>query len=78
MHVKRLTIRESAETIQRRFGGRLLPEWRVRRVVDSLEATNSLNVHRFGRYRTVSADDIEIIVTELHRLGCLESEAVRA
>ena len=59
------------ESIQRQFGGSLIPDWKLRRVVDSLEESDSLNVQRVGRYRTVSADHLGIIVEELRRLAWL-------
>lgn len=73
----RLTITEVADSIERQFGRRL-PAWKLRRTVDSLESQDSLGVQRIGLYRTVSADDVGIIVSELRRLRWLESEAVRA
>ena len=78
MRTIRLSIRETAESIQRLYGGRLVPDWKLRRIVDSLESSDSLDVQRIGQYRTVSADDVGIIANELRRLGWLESEAVRA
>lgn len=72
----RLTIRETAESIQRLYGGRLIPDWKLRRIVDSLESQDALDVQRIGMYRTVSADDVGIVANELRRLGWLESEAV--
>lgn len=73
----RLTITEVADSVERQFGRRF-PAWKLRRTVDLLEAQDSLDVQRIGLYRTVSADDVEIIANELRRLGWLESEAVRA
>ncbi len=72
----RLSIRETAESIHRLYGGRLVPDWKLRRIVDSLESAESLDVQRIGQYRTVSVDDVCIIANELRRLGWLESEAV--
>ena len=72
----RLTIRETAESIQRQYGGRLIPEWKLRRTVDALESADSLGVQRIGMYRTVSADDVGIVAQEMRRLGWLGSEAV--
>ena len=70
----RLTIRETAESIQRLYGGRLIPDWKLRRIVDSLESNDSLDVQRIGMYRTVSADDVGIVANELRRMDWLESE----
>lgn len=72
----RLTITEVAASFERQFG-RSFPAWKLRRLVDSLESQDSLNVQRIGLYRTVSADDVGIIANELRRLGWLESEAVQ-
>ena len=72
----RLTIRETAESIQRQYGGRLIPEWKLRRIVDLLESQDLLDVQRIGMYRTVSANDVGIVADELRRLGSLESEGV--
>ena len=71
----RLTIRETAESIQRLYGGRLIPDWKLRRIVDSLESKDSLDVQRIGMYRTVLADDVGIVANELRRMDWLESEA---
>lgn len=73
----RLTITEVADSVERQFGRRF-PAWKLRRIVDSLESLDSLGVQRIGLYRTVSADDVGIIVAELRRLRWLESEAIRA
>lgn len=73
----RLTIRETSESIRRLYGGRPIPDWKLRRVVDSLESQDSLDVQRIGMYRTVSADDVGTVANELRRLGWLESEAVQ-
>ena len=78
MRTLRLSIRETAESIHRLYGGRPVPDWKLRRIVDLLEAQDSLDVQRIGQYRTISADDVAIIVRELRRLKWLESEAVRA
>jgi hypothetical protein len=73
MQVIRLTIRESAEAIQRRCGGHVVPDWKMRRVVDALESTERLDVQRVGMYRTIAADDITVIVEELRRIAWLPS-----
>ena len=67
----RLTIKESAASIHRQFGGRLVPDWRLRRLVDVLENQGTLEVQRIGTYRTISADDLGILAGELQRLGLL-------
>ena len=71
----RLTIRELGESIQRQFGGRLIPDWKLRRVVDDLERSDALDVQRVGRYRTVSADRVGTIADELRRLDWLRDAA---
>lgn len=71
MQAVRLTIREVAESIKRQYGGSQIPDWKVRRVVDSLDASGTLNVQRVASYRTVSGDDVGIIAAELQRLGRL-------
>lgn len=78
MRTIHLSIRETAESIHRLYGGHRVPDWKLRRIVDSLESHDSLDVQRIGQYRTVSADDVGVIADELRRLGWLESEAVRA
>ena len=76
MQILRLTIRETAESIQRQFGGKQVPDWKLRRVVDAMEAADTLSVQRIGTYRTIADTDVRIIADELRRLGWLESEAV--
>ncbi len=73
--VIRLTIREVGEQIQQRFGGNRIPDWKLRRVIDSLEESDLLNVQRVARYRTISADHLEVIADELRRIGWLHSGA---
>jgi|GEM_PF-1536482 hypothetical protein len=69
MKVIRLTIREASESIYRRFGGRRVPEWKLRRVVDVLESRGMLDVQRMGAYRTVAAEDVGILAAEMRRCG---------
>ncbi|MBC7820025.1 MAG: hypothetical protein IAG10_24345 [Planctomycetaceae bacterium] len=69
----RLTITEVAASIERQFG-RLIPVWKLRRVVDALESQESLDVQRIASYRTVAAVDVGVIAAELRQLGWLESE----
>ena len=71
----RLTTREVGESIHRQFGGRLVPDWKLRRVVDSLESQDTLEVQRIGNYRTITTDGVVVLADELRRLGWLESEA---
>ena len=71
----RLTIRELDESIQRQFGGTLVPDWKLRRVVDALEDAETLDVQRVGRYRTVSTDHVGIIADALRRLDWLAAPA---
>jgi hypothetical protein len=75
MQVLRLTIREASQSIFRQYGGRPVPDWKLRRVVDVLESQGSLDVQRIGTYRTVSADDLWVIADELRRLGWLKAPA---
>ena len=72
MQSLRLTIREAASSINRQFGGRLVPDWKLRRVVDALESSGSLDVQRIGTYRTVAANDVAVIAAELTRLGWIK------
>ena len=72
----RLTMRDVAESIQRRYGGVIVPDWKIRRVVDDLEQDDMIVVQRVGRYRTVSDNDIKTIATELHRLSWLTESPV--
>lgn len=76
MVVLRLTIRETAESIQRQFGGKLVPDWKLRRVVDAMETADTLSIQRVGPYRTIADTDVATVADELRRLGWLESEAV--
>ena len=69
----RLTITEAAASIKRRFGT-TIPVWKMRRVIDSMESTGTLDVQRVANYRTISGDDVGAIASELQRLGWLESE----
>lgn len=78
MQTIRLTIKESAGSIQRQFGGRLVPDWKLRRVVDILEDQGSIDVQRVGTYRTIAGSDVAILANELRRIGWLKSEAIHA
>lgn len=71
----RLTIREVGESIHRQYGGPLVPDWKLRRVVDGLESSGDLDVPRVGMYRTVSANDVCKIAVALQRLGWVTSTA---
>jgi hypothetical protein len=71
MQVIRLTIREAAAAVQRQHGGRVVPDWKLRRVVDCMEVADQIEVQRVGTYRTISSDDIGKIADELQRLGWL-------
>lgn len=66
----RLTITETAASIKRRFDT-TIPVWKLRRVIDSMEAAGTLDVQRVANYRTVSGDDVGAIANELQRLGWL-------
>ena len=72
----RLTMRDVAESIQRQYGGEIVPDWKIRRVVDALESDDKIVVQRVGRYRTVSDKDVGTIATELHRLSWLTESPV--
>ncbi|WP_010587886.1 hypothetical protein [Schlesneria paludicola] len=73
----RLTITEVAESIHRQHGGEIVPAWKMRRVIDSLDTNDAISIQRVGIYRTVAESDVAIIAAELQRLGWLapESEA---
>lgn len=71
----RLTTRKAGESVHRQYGGTLVPDWKLRRVVDSLESQEKLDVQRIGNYRTIAADGVVVLADELRRLGWLESEA---
>lgn len=76
MHIDvRLTTREAGESIHRQYGGTPVPQWKLRRVVDSLESQDTLEVQRIGNYRTITTDGVVVLADELRRLGWLESEA---
>jgi hypothetical protein len=74
MHVLRLTIRETAQAIQRQFGGALVPDWKLRRVVDAMESTDAISVQRVGTYRTIADSDVSIIASQLQQLGWIRTE----
>lgn len=78
MQVVRLTIRETAESIQRQFGGKLVPDWKLRRVVDLMEAADTLVVQRVGMYRTIADADVQAVADELRRVGWLPIEGERS
>lgn len=71
--ILRLTIPETAASIERQFAT-IIPVWKLRRVVDSMESTGCLFVQRVGNYRTISGEDVGQIAAELQRLGWLNSE----
>ena len=64
----RLTLTELGRSIERQFG-RQIPVWKLRRIVDSLESTDSLDVQRIGLYRTVSTDAVRVVADELAAWG---------
>lgn len=66
-----LTMPEAAAAIQRQYGGKPVPIWTLRRIVDRLEADERLEVQRVGPYRTVMDTSISIIAEELHRRGVI-------
>lgn len=68
--VLRLTTTEATAAILRQYGHKV-PDWRMRRVVDAMESAERLDVQRMGNYRTVSANDLALIVDELRSMGCL-------
>jgi len=74
MQVVRLTTRETSLAIQRQYGGKLIPEWKMRRVVDDLEARDIISVQRAGAYRTIADSDLQVIANELRRIGRLAIE----
>lgn len=69
-----LTTREISESIKRQYGGSVIPGWKLRRIIDDLDARNLLTVQRIGPYRAVAGSDIPIIAEELRRLCWLPSE----
>lgn len=71
----RLTVREIGESILRQHGGPMVPDWKLRRVVDGLESSGELDVQRVGLYRTVSANDVNKVAVSLQRLGWVTSTA---
>ena len=75
---KMLTMNDVVLSIHSQFNGKIIPHWKLRRVMDSLESSGSLSVQRIGGYRTISADDVHIVAEELQRLGWLEAEAAHA
>lgn len=72
----RLTITDVAASIQRQYGGEIIPPWKMRRVIDDLDSCNAIDIQRVGVYRTIGVDDVQIVADELRRLGWLNGEAV--
>lgn len=68
--VIRLTTAEAAAAIQRQYG-HVVPDWRMRRVIDAMGQEERLDVQRMGNYRTVPGDQLGLIVAELERIGCV-------
>lgn len=71
----RLTITELVASIKRQFET-TIPVWKMRRVVDSLEESGSLDVQRVANYRTIEGDDVGKVAAELQRLGWLPKAEV--
>jgi len=74
VQVVRLTIREASESICRQFGGKQVPDWKLRRVVDAMESAGLLDVQRVGSYRTVADTDLALIAGQLEKIGWLRRE----
>jgi hypothetical protein len=72
----RLTITELAASIERQYGTKI-PNWKLRRVLDSMESSRTIDLQRVAKYRTVCGDDVGIVASEPRRQGWLESEAVQ-
>ncbi|WP_373653382.1 hypothetical protein [Schlesneria sp. DSM 10557] len=73
----RLTITDVAATIHSRHGGELIPAWKMRRVVDALDARNAIDIQRVGVYRTLALEDVDTVANELRRLNWLpQAESV--
>ena len=72
----RLTITEVAKSIQRQFGGERVPDWKMRRIVDSLDSANAISIQRVGVYRTVAPEDVLAVANELRRIGRLPQETI--
>lgn len=70
----RLTTPEVSDSINRQYGA-TVPPWRLRQVIDLMEAGEKIELQRAGRYRTVSGDDVGKIVDELRRRGWMKLEA---
>lgn len=67
----RLTNTETAETIQRQYGGELVPVWKMRRIFDDLSARGLIDLQRVGIYRTIGYSDVWAVADELRRIGWL-------
>jgi hypothetical protein len=72
----RLTANQAAQEIQKQFGGELMPEWRMRRVIDALAA--SLTIELIGRYRTIPSEELPIVATELQPMELIPRELAAA
>jgi hypothetical protein len=71
----RITLSELSERLGKRFD-RQVPVWKLRRIVDSLESQNILDVQRIANYRTISDGDINTVAEHFVRMGWAEREAV--
>lgn len=72
--ILRLTARDIGDSIHHQYGGTLVPDWKLRRVIDSLESQHLVEVQRIGNYRTITSEDVCVVADALVRLGWLESE----
>ncbi len=66
----RLTITGLAASIDRQYGAKI-PAWKLRRVLDSMDASGAIELQRVANYRTVSGDTVGRVADELQRLGWL-------
>jgi hypothetical protein len=66
-----LTISELGKSIKRQFGGKRVPDWKLRRVVDELEEIDAISVRRAARYRMILGRDVPIVAAALRRVGWL-------
>ena len=74
MQTIRLTVRETARSIQTQYGGTLCPDWALRRLIDEMDAAGIISIQRAGLYRTIAFEDLPLIVKQLKKLGRLGSE----
>ncbi|MEI8022467.1 MAG: hypothetical protein WCH39_29930 [Schlesneria sp.] len=70
---KLLTLQELAKRIEGDYSGVVIPQWKLRRVVDSLNNKGSIVIQRFGLCRAVSSECVTTVADELRRIGWMDT-----